>query len=65
MVIMEEYEYVPTTPWITYTLIGLNVIIFFMELLDPQIVYRYSLIPVLVLQGQALYTLVTHMFLHA
>ena len=65
MVITEEYEYVPTTPWVTYILIGLNVIIFFMELLDPQIVYRYSLIPVFVLQGQALYTLVTHMFLHA
>jgi len=65
MVIVEEYEYVPRTPWITYILIGLNVFIFFTELLDPQIVFRYSLVPLLILQGQALYTLVTHMFLHA
>lgn len=65
MVIREEYEYVPQTPWITHILIGLNVFIFFVELSEPQIVYRYSLVPLLVLQGQALYTLVTHMFLHA
>ena len=65
MVIMEEYEYVPKTPWITYMLIFLNALVFLAELADPQIVYKYSLVPILVVQGQNLNTLVTHMFLHA
>lgn len=65
MVIVEEYEYVPKTPWITYILIVLNALVFLAELADPQVVYKYSLVPILAVQNQNLHTLVTHMFLHA
>lgn len=48
----------------TYTLILLNVFIHVLQYIYP-ITYYYSMIPIQILIGQNLYTLVTSIFLHA
>lgn len=54
----------PLKPFMTYTLILLNVFILILQYLSPVITYTYSLIPAQILQGQNLHTLITSMFLH-
>lgn len=53
----------------TYLLIVVNILVFLVGLSNPDyyvsIIYDYGLIPVHVLQGKNLFTLVTSMFLHA
>ena len=53
----------------TYLLIVVNILVFLLRLSNPdyyaRIIYDYGLIPVHVLQGKNLFTLVTSMFLHA
>jgi rhomboid protease GluP len=55
----------PLKPFMTYTLILLNVFIHILQYLSLDITYNYSLIPAQILQGQNLHTLITCMFLHS
>jgi len=51
---------------ITYLLITTNLLVFFLELQNPNYyIINYGLTPALVIQGKNLHTLVTSMFLHA
>ncbi len=54
-------------PYVSYTLILLNVSIHLMQLLTPdrELELAYTLVPAMILQGQNLHTLITSMFLHA
>jgi len=50
---------------VTYLLIGANIIIFFLTLSDQTYYFgNYGLIPVQIIEGKSLFTLVTSMFLH-
>ena len=53
----------------TYLLIVVNILVFFGQLSDPiyykHLILNYGLIPVHVMEGKNLFTLVTSMFLHA
>jgi len=49
---------------ITYLLITTNLLVFFLELQNPNYIMTYGLIPALIVQGKNLHTLVTSMFLH-
>ncbi|MFX1563382.1 MAG: hypothetical protein ACFFDP_08750, partial [Promethearchaeota archaeon] len=61
---MDDIDLVrPMKPFMTYTLIMLNVFVFILQYLLPEITYNYSLIPAQILQGQNLHTLITCMFL--
>lgn len=56
-------------PFVNYLLIGINVLVFAFMFLMPEagmeeFVFRYALIPSLVVQGQNLFTLITSLFLH-
>lgn len=56
-----------TLPVLTWSLIVLNVIIFFWELntgFDPEIFILYGEIPAEIVQGKRLFTLITSMFIH-
>ncbi len=58
------------TPWLTYLLIGFNSLIFIIMLFLPapqldQFIFHWALIPRQITQGQALFTLISSMFLHA
>lgn len=69
---MPLYDENPTErrPVVTYGLIVLNIAVFVYELLMAVggelegFVYSYGLIPVMVMEGEALHTLLTSMFLH-
>lgn len=54
---------------VTYLLIAVNILVFSVELSDPvyynYLVENYGLIPVHVMEGRDLFTLVTSLFLHA
>jgi len=54
---------------VTYSLIAVNILVFYMEFSDPIYYYylieNYGLIPVHVMEGRNLFTLVTSLFLHA
>jgi membrane associated rhomboid family serine protease len=54
---------------VTYLLIGLNVLVFSVQLSDPvyneNLIPNYGLIPADIIEGRNLFTLVTSMFLHA
>ncbi len=76
MVVIDENPPNMPTPIVTYTLILLNVLIFFIGVGWPQLLLpgatSYSdvinglgMVPAYVLQGERLYTLFTSMFLHA
>jgi membrane associated rhomboid family serine protease len=57
------------TPYVTYTLIAINVVIFFVEFLLPEaalqdFITRWGAIPAQISQGQDLYGLISSMFLH-
>jgi membrane associated rhomboid family serine protease len=61
------------TPYVTYVLIAINVVIFVIELLLPdtpanpaltEFIYRWGAIPAQISQGQDLYGLISSMFLH-
>jgi membrane associated rhomboid family serine protease len=56
------------TPWITRSLVIINLIIFSLAFLDPlkyqQLVYQYAAVPYNIIQGLRLHTLITSMFLH-
>ncbi len=62
----DDYDFA-FRPYVSYTLILLNVIIYLMQLLTPDIELElaYTLVPAMILQGQNLHTLITSMFLHA
>src|ERR671932_1971590 len=50
----------------TYSIIGLNILVFILELLGgDQFIYTWSVIPANIVQGQSLITLFTAMFMHA
>ena len=49
----------------TYLLIGVNIIIFFLTLSDQTYYFnKYGLIPVQIIEGKSLFTLIASMFLH-
>ena len=55
---------------VTYLLIAVNILVFSVQLSDPEYYYdhligNYGLIPVHVMEGRNLFTLVTSLFLHA
>jgi len=55
---------------VTYLLIAVNILVFSVQLFDPNyytnhLIENYGLIPVHVMDGKNLFTLVTSMFLHA
>lgn len=61
------------TPYVTYTLIAINVLVFVYQVLLPdtranpaltEFIYRWAAIPSQISQGQDLYGLVSSMFLH-
>ena len=54
-------------PYVSYTLILLNIFVFIIQFLTPdiEIELAYALVPAMILQGQSLHTLITSMFLHA
>ncbi|MFX1561994.1 MAG: rhomboid family intramembrane serine protease [Promethearchaeota archaeon] len=63
---MDEVEIIrPLKPFMTYTLILLNVFVHILQYLSPEITYNYSLVPAQILQAQNLHTLITCMFLHS
>ena len=53
----------------TYLLIVVNIMVFFVQLSDPSyynsLIDNYGLVPVNIMEGKNLFTLVTSMFLHA
>jgi membrane associated rhomboid family serine protease len=53
---------------VTYLLIAVNILVFFVQLLDPvyneNLITNYALIPADIIEGRNLFTLVTSMFLH-
>jgi membrane associated rhomboid family serine protease len=52
-------------PIVTYTIIGLNVIVFLMQMtLGDAITLRYAMVPAELTQGRELHTALTAMFLH-
>jgi len=51
---------------VTYLLIAANIVIFFLTLSDQEYYFnKYGLIPVRIMEGENLLTLITSMFLHA
>lgn len=57
------------TPYVSYTLIGLNVLVFLLQVTMPvgqqqSFVFDFGAIPVELTRGEDLYTLLTSMFLH-
>lgn len=57
------------TAFISYLLIGINVLVFGLMFLMPEqdleeFIFRFALIPNLLVQGQNLFTLISSMFLH-
>ncbi|GIU30303.1 rhomboid family intramembrane serine protease [Shewanella sp. MBTL60-007] len=64
-----EYNLKPkTTPWVTYSLIAINTLIFLATVLQPNatewIYETFALKPVDLMQGQNISGLVSHMFMH-
>ncbi len=56
-------------PFIAYLLIGINILVFLLQVTMPQsqqqaFVYTYGVIPVEIVNGQDYFTLLTNMFLH-
>ena len=57
------------TPFVSYFLIGINVLVFSLMFMLPkrvleELIFTYALIPSLVTQGENLFTLISSMFLH-
>jgi len=56
-------------PYVTWVLVAINVVVFLFLFFQPELqydyFYAYGAIPADILQGKNLWTLVTHMFLHA
>ncbi|MEM2928005.1 MAG: rhomboid family intramembrane serine protease [Nitrososphaerota archaeon] len=56
-----------TKPFITWTIIIITVLVFiwqFQNNMNEEIIYNYGEIPILILKGEKLYTLITSIFLH-
>ncbi|MFQ5711296.1 MAG: rhomboid family intramembrane serine protease [Candidatus Geothermarchaeales archaeon] len=56
-----------TKPFITWSLIAINVVVFAWQLsrgMDNEIVFEYGEIPAMILSGRRLFTMITSMFLH-
>lgn len=54
-------------PYVTYALIVVNIIVYFIEISSPdpvRFVYEWGTVPAQIMQGQGLVTLFTSMFLH-
>ncbi len=55
-------------PWVNYSIIAINIIVFFHELslgrAVNRFIFTYGAIPVEIVHGQRLYTIFTSMFLH-
>ncbi len=55
-------------PWVNYTLVALNILVFFYELSLGRylqfFVFKFGVIPVEIIHGRRLFTLFTSMFLH-
>ncbi|HPK09933.1 MAG TPA: rhomboid family intramembrane serine protease [Saprospiraceae bacterium] len=55
----------PYKPIVSYSLIGINVLVFVMQLLTPgNLICEYSVIPAHILAGDSWWTLISSMFLH-
>ncbi|MDO8056421.1 MAG: rhomboid family intramembrane serine protease, partial [Candidatus Hermodarchaeota archaeon] len=52
-------------PYMTYTIILLNAVIFILQNVFYPLTYAFAMVPVQILSGQNLVTLITSMFLHA
>lgn len=69
MIPLRDHNPSGKVPWITYMLMVINVLVFLLTISLPesqleQFIYRFSLIPRQVVQGVALLTLITSIFLH-
>lgn len=65
----DEFHGRTRTPYVTYTLVAINVLIFLYEFILPnralmEFVYRWGVIPVEVTNQERVFTLFTSMFLH-
>lgn len=63
-IVIEEREFERFPPFLTWALIGLNVVVFLFQALDPNLTHTFWLVPESMLRGAALYTVITSMFLH-
>ncbi len=52
-------------PWVNRALIALNLLVFLLVLIEPNLYIFGAMIPAEITQGQNLYTLITHQFQHA
>lgn len=69
MIPLRDHNRTRTFPWVTYTILGVNVLVFLNILTLPeaallQFVKTWALQPVEILAGQSFITLFTSMFLH-
>ncbi len=58
-----------STPYVTYTLIAINIVVFFFQMMMPAqqgqaFIMTYGAIPTEIIQGHNLYAIFTSMFLH-
>lgn len=60
----DDYEF-SFRPFVSYTLILLNISIYILQVATPGLTSTYALVPAMIVQGQNLHTLITSMFLHA
>ena len=55
----------PLLPYMTYTIILLNAVIFILQNVYLPLTYMFAMVPAAIVTGQNLLTLITSMFLHA
>lgn len=71
MVVVEEREFERFPPYITWTIIVVNIAVFFAEFMNPQILDTFAFVPAYLLEGDGFLkafsgvTIFTSMFLHA
>lgn len=69
MIPIKDHNKTPTTPFVTYLLIAINILVFFFtfslgSLEFENFIYSYALIPMEIANSENLHTLITSMFLH-
>jgi len=62
--LLEEEEFERIIPFVTWILIGLNIVVFVLELYHPWIIRAFCFVPADFFMGRHLETLITYMFIH-